>query len=80
MECRRAKRGVTQRPSKASIFRREERSNGSNAADKSSKMKTQKWPLDLAMEVIGNLGKSNLGRVEGMKAGRGWTKEKKSCR
>lgn len=53
---------------------------GSNAADKSSKMKTQKWPLDLAMEVIGNLGKSNLGRVEGMKAGRGWTKEKKSCR
>lgn len=42
-------------------------------------MKTQKWPLDLAMEVIGSLDKSNLGRVEGMKAGWGWTKEKKSC-
>lgn len=67
---------VTQRPSKRKYFKDKKRSDGSNAAAKSSKMRTENWPLDLAMKVMGDLDKSSIGQVEDMKAWLEWTKRK----
>lgn len=39
----------------------------SNAADKSSKMKIENWPLDLAVEVSGDLEVSDFHRAMGRK-------------